>query len=247
MRTPKILLSAILMVALLFTTNGIAQEKEKESYAMAEITYMLPKIGSEQDFVKGVAAHNDKYHAEAPHTAYLDNILTGKDAGWYVWIMAPCTFSDLDSKPGLGAHSDHWNKNVAPTIQKYGRTEYWRVNMDLSYYANETEAKLETLWVLDLKRGDYYRFKNLMTKIKAAYEKKGTDNIGVYDNQFYANDGREVVIVWDSQSWSEFDDNNSIKKEYEEVHGEGSWQSMLDEWNDIVVSINSQVWRHNVR
>ncbi len=248
MRTSKNLLAAILIVALLLTTNGIAQEKEKETYGMAEITYMLPKIGKEKAFVKSVNAHNDKYHAEAPHASYLDNILTGKEAGWYVWIMGPCTFTDLDSRPEGGAHDDDWTNNVAPNVHKYGRTEYWRFNEKLSFIANDTPPKLETLWVLDIKRGDFYRFKALMTKIQATHAKRGTDNIKVYSNQFYANDGREVVIVWDAQNWADFDsDDGSIKKDFEELHGEGTWQNILDEWNDIVVSLNSQVWKHDVK
>jgi hypothetical protein len=248
MKTQKTLLASLLIVALLLTSNGIAQETEKKTYGMAEISYMLPKIGMEKAFVSAVNAHNEKYHKEGPYKAYIDNVLTGNETGWFVWVMGPCTFTDLDSRPGKGEHTDDWSKNIAPTIRKYGRTEYWRYNAKLSYQSDATEPKYEALWFVDLKRGDYYRFKALMSKIQEAYAKKGDGNISVYNNSFVSNDGREVAIVWDYGSWSDFDDEGrGIKKDFEEINGEGSWDNMLDEWEEITESIVREVWEHNVK
>jgi len=137
---------------------------------------------------------------------------------------------------------------VTPHVRKYGRTEYWRYNANLSHQSDATPPKYEELWVIDLKRGDYYRFKALMGKIKAAYAKKGKGNISVYNNQFITDDGREVVIVWDYSSWAGFDDESrGIKKDFEETNGEGSWDNMLEEWNEITESIVRQVWKHDVK
>ncbi len=248
MKTKKNLLASMMIAALLLTSIGIDKEKDEKTYGMAEITYMLPKIGMEKAFVKNVTAHNDLYHKEGPHHAYIDNILTGKETGWYVWIMGPCTFTDLDSRPGEGAHSDHWAQNVAPHVQKYGRTEYWKFNEKLSYELGDTPPKYENLWIVDIKRGDYYRFKALMTKVKAAHAKKGKESISVYDNQFNAGDGREVAIVWEFSKWADLDDDDGgIKKEYEEINGEGSWDNAMDEWTEITDSIKSQVWEHDVK
>jgi hypothetical protein len=238
----------MLVVALFLTSNGIAQEAAKNTYGMVEISYMLPKIGMEKAFVSGVKAHNDKYHKEGVHKAHLDNVLTGREAGWYVWAMGPCTLTDLDSRPGKGAHADDWTKNIAPTIARYGRVEYWRYNDKLSHQSDATESKYQELWIIDLKRGDYYRFKALMTKIQAAYVKKGSGNIGVYDNRFASNDGREVAIVWDYKNWAAFDEEGGgIKKEFEEINGEGSWGDAMDEWSEITESIKREVWESDVK
>ena len=86
-----------------------------------------------------------------------------------------------------------------------------------------------------------------MTKIKAAHEKRGKGSIRVYDNQFNAGDGREVTIVWEYSNWAEFDDDDGgIKKYYEEINGEGSWDNAMDEWTEITESIKSQVWKHDL-
>ena len=238
----------MLVMALFLTSNGIAQEAAKKTYGMAELSFMLPKVGMEKAFVNSVKAHNDKYHKEGPNKAYIDNVLTGGEAGWFVWIMGPCTFTDLDSRPGEGAHADDWTKNIAPNIQKYGRTEYWKYNDKLSYQADATPPKYETLWIIDLKQGDYYRFEAFMTKIQAAYVKKGSRNISVYNNQFVSDDGREVCVVWDYKNWAAFDeDGGGIKKEFEEINGEGSWENALDEWEEITESVKRQVWEHDVK
>lgn len=247
MKTKNKLLSSLLIIAMLITSIGIAQEKEKKKYGMVEIVYILPKIGMEKAFVNAVTEHNNMYHKEGPYKGHMDLILTGDDAGWYVWAMGPCMFSDLDNRPGEGAHTEHWTNSVAPKVKKYGRTEYWRYNEKLSYKSDDTPSKFENIWLVDIKRGDYYRFKALMKKIKEAYKKKGDGNIHVYDNQFNAGDGRDVAILWAFSSWAEFDDDDGgIKKFYEEINGEGSWENAMDEWTEISVSINSQVWEHGV-
>lgn len=246
MKTNKFLMISVLIVTLLITSISIAQEKE--TYQMVNLQYIMPKVGMEKAFVKAVTDHNNLYHKDGVYQASLDNILTGGETGWYVWLMGPNTFSDLDGSPGEGAHMDHWTKTVAPTIQKYGRSEFWKYNEKFSYNAEKETPKYENIWILDLKRGDYYRFKALMLKIKVAHEKKADDSILIYENQFNANDGREIAIVWPFNKWAELDiDNGGIKKVYEELNGEGSWQDAMEEWTEITESINSQVWEISVK
>lgn len=230
---------SVLLVSLLFSSTIISQEK----YQMVELTFMLPKIGMEKSFVDAVKSHNDVYHKDGPYKGHIDRILTGKKAGWFVWLMGPCTFSDLDSRPESDEHDKHWADKVAPTIAKYGSTEYWKNNPKLSYKSGTETPKLEEIWFLDIKKGDYYRFKALITKVKAAFEKKGKGDMQIYNNQFNENNGRDVAIVWGMNSWAEMDDeDSSIKSEYEEINGEGSWENMLDDWEEITVSVVRQMW-----
>jgi hypothetical protein len=244
MKINKFLLNVMLAGVFIASFIGYAQEKEKESYEMVNLQYIMPKIGMEKAFEKAAKEHNNLYHKEGPYKASIDYILTGSETGWYVWLMGPNTFSDLDGSPGEGAHADHWNKFVAPTIAEYGRSEFWKYNEKLSYNNLKAGAKYENIWILDLKRGDYYRFKAMMLKIKEAHEKKADDSILIYENQFNGNDGRDIAIVWPFNSWAELDiDNGGIKKTYEEINGEGSWQNAMDEWSEFTESINSHVWR----
>ena len=168
MKTKRNLLASMLIAALFLTSTGIAQEKEKKTYGMAEITYMLPKIGSEKAFVDGVKSHNESFHKDGPNKAYIDNILTGDESGWYVWIMGPCTFSDLDNRPTDAAHTNDWDKNVSPNVLKYGRNEFWRYNTKLSYRGDASDSpKFENIWFVDVKKGQDYKFNEFIKKTRS--------------------------------------------------------------------------------
>ncbi|PKP14024.1 MAG: hypothetical protein CVU08_02190 [Bacteroidetes bacterium HGW-Bacteroidetes-3] len=247
MKTKKNLWVAVLISALLLTSIGFSQEMENKSYKMVELSYMLPKIGMEKAFVKAIKEHNNLYHKEGAYAAQLDYITTGKEAGWYVWGMGSTTFTDLDKRPGKGAHADDWDKKVSPLVTKNGRVEYWKMNEKLSYGTAAGKTKYETVWFLDIKRGDDFRFKAFMMKVKEAYIKKGGDVYYVYENQFREDDGRDVAIVWPINSWSDMDkDDGGIKKTYEEINGEGSWDNAMKEWTDYTVGMISQVWEIGV-
>ncbi|WP_298370553.1 hypothetical protein [uncultured Lutibacter sp.] len=246
MKTKATLLSLLfLSVALLSSSTTFAQD-EKESYSMVEITFMLPKIGMEKNFENSVKEHNAKYHKDGPFRASLDYILTGKEAGWYVWIMGPCTFSNLDNRPEDDAHRAHWDKNVSPTVAKYGRTEYWRYNEKISV-PGDVVPKYETIWFLDIESGQYNKFTEFMKKVKEANEKRGDIFYRVFNNQFSDNDGRDVAIVWPFKNWAELDDENSeIRETYEEINGPGSWERALDDWRSFTNSVISQHWKIGV-
>ena len=247
MKTKTFFLTMLLLLVMLTASTANAQE-EKETYGMAEITYMLPKIGMEKAFEDSVKAHNDKYHKEGVFKASLDNIITGKETGWYVWIMGPCTFTDLDNRPNDDAHTNDWDKNVSPKVAKYGRNEFWRYNKKLSYRGDTSDnPKFENIWFVDVKRGQNYKFKEFIEKVNAAYVKKGEGNFSVYDNQFTEGNGRDVAIVWAFDKWAEMDeDDGGIKESFEEIYGEGSWDNALKDWEASTESINSQVWRIGV-
>lgn len=238
---------AVLISAFLLTSVGFSQETANKSYKMVELTYILPKIGMEKAFVKAIKEHDNLYHKDGPYAANLDYITTGKEAGWYVWGMGSATFTDLDKRPGKGVHADDWDKKIAPLVTKYGRVEYWKMNEKLSYGTTTGKIKYETVWILDIKRGDDFRFKAFITKVKEAYLKKGEDVYYVYENQFREGDGRDVAIVWPINSLSDMDkDDGGIKKTYEEINGEGSWDNAMKEWEDYTVGMISQVWEIGV-
>lgn len=240
MKTKLYVFTALIIGSLLFSAETVAQEK----YQMVELTFMMPKIGMEKAFENAIKDHNSIYHKEGVYQGHLDYILTGKQTGWYVWLMGPCTFADLDGRPLDDAHDKHWNDKVSPTVEKYGSTEYWKHNPKLSYQSKDISPKLEEIWFADIKNGDYYRFKDFVTKIKAAFEKKGDGNMNIYENQFSENNGRQIAIVWGFDNYTEMDiDNGGIKKEYEEIYGEGSWANAMDEWQEIIESMSRQLWK----
>ena len=247
MKTKMKLVCSILIFTLILNYSGHSQES-KTDYSMAVLAFMDAKIGSEKAFETAAIEHNEKFHNTVPNKAYLDQIMSGSQAGTYVWVQAPCTFTDLGNIDLGDEHENHWNDKVAPHISDYGAVEYWKMNKKLSYYPNpEEEHKFSNIWVIDLKQGEYHRFKALMLKIVEAHEKKGGEQIRVFNNRFNGADGRDVAINWNVKDMASMDmDDGGIKPTYEEINGEGSWANMVKEWQDITKSVNSMLWRVNI-
>lgn len=246
MTTKNNLIKLFFIAILCSSISSYAQEANTD-YSMAMVVYIDAKVGHEAEFEAAVTEHNETFHNEAPNKGWLNQIMSGSDAGTYAWVMAPCTFTDLDGIDLGEDHEKHWDNAVVPHIKKYGAQEYWKLNSELSYNSDpDKQNKFGEFWIIDLKRGDYYRFRAIMGKIVEAFENQGSGSIRVYDNQFNGNDGRDVTIIFDMENLAEMDMNNTIKGSYEEVHGEGSWETMLEEWNEITLSINSQLWRTGI-
>ena len=236
MRTFRIVLVALLTLPFLLN----AQDEGK--YRMVELSYMKAKIAMEDKFEAAVKTHNEKYHKEGKYAASLYAVSTGNEAGWYVWAMGPITFTDLDSRPGKGDHIKDWQKNVAPYVADYGRVEYWRWSESLSNW-KESDEKMINLWWVDIERGEYYRFKSFMKKVVPIFKDKD-DEMNVYNSAFNQGDGRDVAMVWPMENWASMDvEDWNMKEEYDKMYGEGSWDNALEEWEDFVAGMVSEVWR----
>lgn len=233
----------ILILLFCFPLLNFAQDDDdSQDYAMVELNYMKAKPGMESKFVQAVKKHNASYHADGPYEATLHYIRTGNDAGWYVWAMGTFTYTDLDNAPGAGAHQDDWSKTIAPYVQEYGPIEMWRYNDKLSV-SNEESESLETIWFMDIERGEGYRFRAFMEKVKKVFEDKD-DEMHVWNNQYSQDDGREVAIVWPFAKWADLDDDDdwTMKEAYDEEYGEGAWDNALEEWEDVVAGMTQEVW-----
>lgn len=219
----------------------IAQEDESEGYIMLEDEYIMAKTGHEAQFEAAIKAHNEKYHSEAPYEAELYQVHTGNEAGWYIWEMGPTTYTQLDTRPQDEGHDSDWANTVAPHVAKYGRTEYWRLNNALSY-SNGTENDKYIIWYVDIARGENYRFRAMMDKVKKVHEKMD-DEISVWYSQFAQNDGRDACIVWGFDKWGEFDiEDWQISEEFDAEFGDGEWDNALEEWEEVVKSVIQEVW-----
>lgn len=246
MKTKNLLQAVLFTMVMLLASTGLSQEQETDNYQMTEITYILPKIGMEVSFVNSMQEHFDLFHKENLYKGHLDHILTSDEAGWYVWVMGQCMYTNIDTEAGDGNHNNHWAERVVPFIAKYGRTEYWRFNKKLSYQTVETFSKYSNVWFVDVNRGMYNRFESFMIKINQAYKKRGDGNVQVYDNQFNAGDGREVCLIWGFSKWTELNDDADIKNSYEEIYGKGSWVKAMDEWRTITGKVVSQAWEMGI-
>jgi len=208
----------------------------QESYKMYQLAYLKPLPNADLAAAqKAMVAHNQKFHADGPFKASVWSNLTGERVGTWVWVMGPSTFTDLDSRPSDEAHDSDWDAIVKGNF-KLVSNEFWRMDEKLSYSPEAYGNKSKVIWtVYDIKPGDGYRFKAMVEKILKVYQEKKYDyDFTVYWNRFDNREGRDVVIENSFDNWAFFDKDRKFKADFEEVHGEGSWWRLIEEYRDIV-------------
>lgn len=231
------------VLALIFTGGVFAQPAAEKPAVISETMYLMPKRGMEDKFEAAVKAHIAKFHPEGPYKAGLRKVEYGSKAGWYLWVFGPTSYAALDTRPGKeGGHEADWSSTVDPLVETYGETRLWELNQDLSYGLDFLKTtKYVEVWKVDLKKGQYYRFKAMAEKLKKAYESLGTTSFVVYNAVFHEAGGPDVGIVWSFNSYDSWAKDPGVKDAYEKHYGANSWQNLLDEWNDITEDFDSEI------
>ena len=231
---------SILLVALL---GFVAFSFSQESYTMFENTYLQVKTDMYKEFGKAMAEHNQKFHSEGAYHANVWSVSTGVYAGSLVWSMGPCTFSHLDSRPDGQEHMEDWLFNVMPTIKSVKETGYWKLADELSYTPKDSVFSKLMITVYDIESWQGYRFKEILKKVIEVYEARELEHsFSVYYPQTDMPNGRDVAVVWGFKKYADLDKDFEFKASLEEIHGEGSWDKVMDEYKAIVVDSVDEIW-----
>lgn len=231
-----------MMLAVLFMAATMIAFGQSD-YKMLELVYLKPYPGADLEAAsKAMAEHNKKFHAEDPFKASVWSNLTGSMVGTWVWVMYPANFTAYDSRPAGKDHDADWDQTIGPYF-KVVANEYWKEDEKLSYVPEDFKSGEKVVWtIFDIAPGDSYRFKAMLEKIVEVYRQKKYDhNFSVYWNQFENKDGRDVAIEVMFDKWGWLDEDHSIKKDYEEIHGEGSWWRIIEEYRDVVISAEDEL------
>lgn len=232
----------VLLIAMIgFLMLPLYSQTANDKAVVSETNYMLPKRGQEDAFKKAVMAHNAKYHpANTGNSALLREVIYGQYAGWFVWIHGPVGFADLDNDLGQ-AHSDDWTKTVDPLVEEYGPIDIWSYDDELSYGREMlATAKYYDAWIIDVKRGEGYRFDEMMKKLSAACKEEGKHSNMVWWSSVRRDPKMDVSVLWTFNDFSEWDEN-TLKNAYEKVNGEGSWRLFWEEWEEVVVDYTEEI------
>jgi len=201
------------------------------AYEQIESTPLLPKADKVDLFKKGLAAHNKKYHATDPYKASVWTDITGPTSGYYYWFMGPTTWTQMDARPGAGEHQLDWDKNVTPYVESYGEVTYWRMNKDVNYTpegGTSTFTKSRGRFTY-IKPGQMDRFIEQMKKVIAVYKHQKSAASSYLAVRQGASAGPHVVMYTDFANWAWFDNTSNFQKDYETVHGQGSYAKFIDE------------------
>ena len=232
------LLFAVMALLLPFVATG----QDGQGYQMFENFYITPKAGMGAELEAAMGAHNKKYHAEPPYAAQVYYVINGENAGKYVWSMGPATWTDHENRPSDDGHDTDWDKNVGTLIDEYGSTDFWKLDVKHSRFTGAFDLNKLQLWIVDIKDGQMYRANAIFKKVNEVHEAMDEVPFGIYRKQMSGSEGPDLAMIWffDSLAW--FDEEPMFRKHYEEINGEGSFQQLLDEWDDVVESLQNEVW-----
>jgi predicted nucleotide-binding protein (sugar kinase/HSP70/actin superfamily) len=149
--------------------------------------------------------------------------------------VGPTTFSDMDNVELGDDHRDHWVDEVLPNVKEISEGSYWRMSDKLTYEGTTGFTGKEVLTFFKIKNFEEYRFKAMVEKVKEVYVAKEYPNFfQVYYSEFSRICGYDAMIAGGFENWAFFDNKPNFKADYEEVHGEGSFQMLLEEYREIV-------------
>jgi len=225
----------LLFILLCLPLIAFSQEENKAN--LFEVVNITVKAGQEDAFEAAVKAHNMKFHPEGgQYRARLFYNMNGPDGGKYSWIMGPTSWTALDNRPGKGAHDDDWDSNVTTHVEKYESPTFWTYSEKLSHDVENVSPQKRLIWMYDIKRGQGARWSELVGKVKEVYEaKRPTELFWVVWNEFAdSKAGMDAALIFAFDDWAWMDRNSNFGKEYEEVHGDGSWHNFLNEFTDTV-------------
>jgi len=217
---------AIILLLLCFTTAFSQADYEMYLQIMLE-----PRLDQISLFEKNLAEHNKKFHSDGFQKTSVYSVSSGSNAGKYAWVMGPLTFTDFDSKELDKDHDADWNDNVLALCSSVSDFEWWKFKDDLSYVPEGSETGKEVFRVYDITKGQGYRFEEVLKKVVAVYKAKDyPDYFRVYYSEFNSNSNRDVAFSSGFKTWASLDEKSTFKKDFEEVHGAGSWFTFIEEY-----------------
>jgi hypothetical protein len=215
----------------------------QNSYTMFDNTYMTVKPDKYKEFREAMTKHNEKFHSGGPYHANIWNVLTGEYAGSFVWSMGPCTFTEMDARPNSEEHTEHWISEVMPNVHKIHESGFWKRDSKISYTSADSLFPKLLITVYDIEDWQLYRFKEIVGQVAEVYrENKYDHSFHAYFPVFDMPNNRDAAIVWGFRKYADFDEDMKFKEAFEQLHGEGSWQTVMDEYKSIVKKSVDEIW-----
>ncbi len=229
---------------LLMLIPALMLSQENKEYAVFENGLITANPTKIKQFEAGIAAHNKKYHAQGIYGARMYSISNGPNVGKYIWAMGPLPWSAFDNRPALKGHDDDWNSNVAPYMLADGDQTYWKFEADLSNFPNDFKVNKLLVDMYDIKRFQNGKVKKLLKKVEKVMKSKYPETTyGMYMNELPSTkDGRDLAMVWFFEKSAWMGNDPKFAKNYEEVHGDGSFTHFLDDWLEVTNGSESEIW-----
>ncbi|TDQ29390.1 hypothetical protein [Zeaxanthinibacter enoshimensis] len=232
------------LIFLLFLLPLMAVSQGSTDYPVITNLQLTPLPGKIVQFEQGLAEHNKKFHADGGNGARVYWVSSGKNAGRYMWVMGPTTWSAMDTpiQPEK-EHNDHWNQKIAPFAETVGRVDYWRFHPEYSNFPADFDIDNLLVFVMDIKPFKGMQAIEIVKKVQKLYMEKYPDEpYGVYVNELSNLEGQDLAWVDFFGNMNYMSRPDTFPQDFETVHGEGSFMKFLKEVEDSVEGTHEELW-----
>ncbi|MFZ9045605.1 MAG: hypothetical protein ACO2ZZ_07035 [Cyclobacteriaceae bacterium] len=231
-----------MIILFVVSTNIQAQD----DYTMFLGMYLDPIPGQSVELVKGVKAHNAKYHAEGDDKAYLWNILTGPRSGQFSWAQGPIKYAKLNEALSE-EHQMDWDSNVASKCRNVGEIRMFRRAEDHTYNPEGEVIGKNVLARMFYGVSDQGAAMEVVLKIKETLEANKADYARrVYVTDFRTRENESIMLIYPFDDWTEMETRKGLGpnfgEQFDKVHGDGAWAK-----NSEKLSASTEGWYDEIR
>ncbi|MDA1269536.1 MAG: hypothetical protein O2829_10710 [Bacteroidetes bacterium] len=225
-----------LLIALLFS-SVIAFAQNNVSFS----SKIFSKIDKIPEFESALKAHIEKYHSK-DWRWNVWQVQSGPDYGGYMISEYPVSWDQVDKRGDLGsAHMTDWNKNVLVHVREVGLASYGEFKAELSTVALTDYADKIMIEYQISNPGKVSANRAMLEKLKKVWV-EGNESVGVYE-QVGSGEPKFVIVTRFKDGLKVLSDDNqqAMSERFNEVYGEGSFNSFLNSYSQNIESRWSEI------
>ena len=225
-----------------------SQIHSQDNYVQFETVILTPDLARMDELRENMRTHNAKYHIDLPFRTGVWHIVTGPNTGKLVWVMGPCTFADLDSRPHDDGHEEDWRKNISPYLKETEHGEYWRQLPETVVNApgdDDSTSPLLYLRYYSVNPGQGFSVDRLFSQlVEAVRQTEMTTSWSLYVNRFVQGvmNGRHYVSVRALDKWADLDKDINFSTVFNKIHGEEAYRTWVTETRQVFSNQWEEIW-----
>ena len=234
-----------LVVGLAFCAELYAQDNPN----IVSMIYFKPKAGQKEQYLAGLKEHTEKQHNKGVARVRTYRIISGLKSGWYVRVLGPFTWADVDKLHAVissKAHVADAAKNIIPYVDEKIGPIYWENLKDLGYdpHTSGQPSKMFRITfthVNPLMDGGYLE---LRRQLKEAHEKTDSDASFTVHQLVHGGNLHTYARVYRLNNWADMASSGRHKgDEYRvnEVFGERAWDQFISKGQKIIYKRNDEM------
>ncbi len=217
---------------------------------IVSMIYFKPKAGQKEQYLAGLKEHTEKHHNKGVARVRTYRIISGLKSGWYVRVLGPFTWADVDKLHAVissKAHVADAAKNIIPYVDEKIGPIYWENLKDLGYDSHTSGQqpsemlRIHFTQINPLMDGGYLE---LRRQLKEAHEKTDSDDSFTVHQLVHGGNLHTYAQIYRLNNWADMASTEPQKGDQyrvNEVFGERAWGHFISKGQKIIYKRNDEM------